>query len=94
MVSALFVFVLLASFNRTMNRLTKPVSAFVALSVLGSGFISSFYYFKKIEGEIVLSKFMDFFETMPKVKHTIKFKCQKCGEELSYDLEGLMDFFS
>ena len=41
-----------------------------------------------------LKKFMDFFETMPKVKHTIKFKCQKCGEELSYDLEGLMDFFS
>ena len=41
-----------------------------------------------------LEKFMKFFETMPKVKHTVKFKCQKCGEELSYDLEGLMDFFS
>ena len=41
-----------------------------------------------------LEKFMNFFETMPKVKHKVEFKCQKCGEELSYDLEGLMDFFS
>ena len=40
-----------------------------------------------------LQKFMDFFETMPKLKHTLKFKCQKCGEEIEYNLEGLMDFF-
>jgi len=40
-----------------------------------------------------LAKFMDFFETMPKLKHTIKFKCGKCDEEITYDLEGLMDFF-
>lgn len=40
-----------------------------------------------------LAKFMDFFETMPKLKHEVKFKCQKCGEEIKYNLEGLMDFF-
>ena len=61
MVAALFVFVLLASFNRTINRLTKPVSAIIALSLLSSCFISSFYYLKKIEGELFLSDFLKFF---------------------------------
>ena len=39
----------MASFNRTLNRLTKPVTALVALSLLSSAFISFFDYFKKIE---------------------------------------------
>ena len=60
--TALFIFVLLVSFNRTINRLTKPVTALVALSLLSSAFISSFDYFKKIEEELVLSKFLKFFE--------------------------------
>ena len=67
--TALFIFVLLVSFNRTLNRLTKPVSAFVALSLLGSAFISSFDYFRKIEEEIVLSKFLKFFEETNLVIH-------------------------
>ena len=54
--TALFIFILLASFNRTINRLTKPVTAVIALSLLSSAFISYFYYFKKIEEELVLSK--------------------------------------
>ena len=40
-----------------------------------------------------MKKFMDFFETMPKIKHQVKLKCGKCGEELEYNLEGLLDFF-
>ena len=63
MAAALFIFVLLASFNRTVNRLTKPVSAIIALSLLSSCFISSFYYFKKIEGDLLLS---DFFKSLRK----------------------------
>ena len=58
--TALFIFVLLVSFNRTLNRLTKPVTALVALSLLSSAFISCFDYFKKIEEELVLSKFLKF----------------------------------
>ncbi len=69
MVAALFVFVLLASFNRTINRLTKPVSAIIALSLLISCFISSFYYFKKIEGELFLSDFLTLFEGTNLVMH-------------------------
>jgi len=57
LVTALFIFVLLVSFSRTINRLTKPVTALVALSLLSSAFISLFDYFKKIEEELVLSKF-------------------------------------
>ena len=68
-VTALFIFVLLVSFNRTLNRLTKPVTAFVALSLFISAFISAFDYFKKIEDEIVLSKFLKYFEETNLVKH-------------------------
>jgi len=69
LVTSLFIFILLVSFNRTLNRLTKPVTALVALSLLGSGFISSFDYFKKIEEELVLSKFLKFFEEKNLVIH-------------------------
>jgi len=69
LVTALFIFVLLVSFNRTLNRLTKPVTALVALSLLSSAFISCFDYFKKIEEELVLSKFLKFFEETNLVIH-------------------------
>ena len=61
LVTSLFIFILLVNFNRTLNRLTKPVTALVALSLLSSAFISSFDYFKKIEEELVLSEFLKFF---------------------------------
>ena len=67
--TSLFIFVLLVSFNRTLNRLTKPVTALVALSLLISAFISGFDYFNKIEGELVLSKFLKFFEDTNLVIH-------------------------
>jgi len=67
--TSLFIFVLLVSFNRTLNRLTKPVTALVALSLLSSAFISCFDYFKKIEEELALSKFLKFFEETNLVIH-------------------------
>jgi len=69
LVTGLFILVLLVSFNRTINRLTKPVTALVALSLLSSAFISSFDYFKKIEEELILSKFIKFFEETNLVIH-------------------------
>ena len=69
LLTSLFIFILLASFNRTLNRLTKPVTALVALSLLSSAFISSFDYFKKIEEELVLSEFLKFFEEKNLVIH-------------------------
>ncbi len=69
LVTSLFILILLASFNRTLNRLTKPVTALVALSLLSSAFISLFDYFKKIEEELVLSEFIKFFEEKNLVIH-------------------------
>ena len=69
LVTSLFIFILLVSFNRTLNRLTKPVTAMVSLSLLSSAFISSFDYFKKIEKELVLSEFLKFFEETNLVIH-------------------------
>ena len=67
--TSLFIFVLLVSFNRTLNRLTKPVTALVALSLLSSAFISLFDFLKKIEEELVLSEFLKFFEGTNLVMH-------------------------
>ena len=69
LVTSLFIFILLVSFNRTINRLTKPVTALVALSLLSSAFISLFDYFKKIEEELVLSEVLKFFEGKNLVIH-------------------------
>ena len=69
LVTSIFIFILLVSFNRTINRLTKPVTALVSLSLLSSVFISSFDYFKKIEEELVLSEFLKFFEEKNLVIH-------------------------
>ena len=69
LVTSLFVFVLLASFNRTVNRLTKPVTVLIAFSLLSSAFISSLYFFKKIEEELVLSKFLKYFDKTNLVMH-------------------------
>ena len=69
LITSLFVFVLLASFNRTVNRLTKPVTVLIAFSVLSSAFISSLYFFKKIEEELVLSKFLKYFDKTNLVIH-------------------------
>ena len=69
LVTSLFILILLASFNRTLNRLTKPGTALVALSLLSSAFISSFDYFKKIEEELVLFEFLKFFEEKNLVIH-------------------------
>ena len=38
-------------------------------------------------------KILEFFDTMPKLTHTVKFKCASCGHENSTILEGLNDFF-
>ena len=69
LVTSLFIFILLVSFNRTLNRLTKPVTALVASSLLSSAFISSFDYFEKIEEELALSEFFKFFEEKNLVIH-------------------------
>ena len=73
MVMALFILILLVSFNRTINRLTKPVSVLVVLSLLSSTLISSFFYVKKIQGEVFLSNYLKIFESTNLVLHLNSF---------------------
>ena len=63
MVMALFIFILLISFNRTINRLTKPVSFLIVVSLLSSALISANFYLKKIEGEFFLSNYLKIFKS-------------------------------
>ena len=44
-------------------------------------------------GQKQFLKISDFFSDVPKVKHKVSFKCANCGDQVEYDLEGLMDFF-
>ncbi len=69
MVMALFILILLVSFNRTINRLTKPVSFLVVFSLISSALISLYLYLKKIEGELFLSSYLKIFENRNLVLH-------------------------
>ena len=66
---ALFILTLLISFNKTMNRLTKPVSFLVVFSLLSSALLSTYLFFKKIEGEVFLSNYLGIFENKNLVLH-------------------------
>lgn len=41
-----------------------------------------------------LEKIQDFIENQPMLKHTVKFKCEKCGHENEVELVGLQSFFT
>lgn len=40
-----------------------------------------------------LEKLRVFFDTMPKIKKEVEYKCKKCGYEENISLEGIQDFF-
>ena len=40
-----------------------------------------------------LDKIRNFFETMPTLKHTVKYNCKTCGEEKETTVQGLQSFF-
>ena len=40
------------------------------------------------------NRIVDYFNNSPKIKHTLEYKCAKCGEMVKYPLEGLLDFFT
>ena len=49
-ISSVFIAVLLLSFNKTMNRLTKPVSYFIIISLIFSEIINFILFRKNISG--------------------------------------------
>jgi hypothetical protein len=40
-----------------------------------------------------LEKLEGYFATMPSLRHSIEYKCEKCGADNSADMEGLQSFF-
>ena len=58
-----FIFILLRSFNRTINRLTKPVSALFLISVLISTLLSLYFFLNHISGKIPLSDILSIFKS-------------------------------
>ena len=40
-----------------------------------------------------LLKINEFFRTMPTLEHTVKYQCEKCGQEDEITLRGIVDFF-
>ena len=53
-IASFFVAVLLLSFSKTMNRLTKPVSYFIIISLTFSEILNYILFDKKIEGKDLL----------------------------------------
>ena len=65
----IFILILLVSFNRTINRLTKPVSYLLIFSLLISAMISFLYFFNKIDAVFPLSNYFEIFEKTNLVIH-------------------------
>ena len=40
-----------------------------------------------------LEKIKNFFDTMPKIRKDVDFKCNKCGHEEKIEVEGIQKFF-
>ena len=59
----LFIFLLLKSFKKTINRLTKPISYLAIFSILLSAGLSLFFLLRHFEGNILLSHYLSFLES-------------------------------
>ena len=51
------LFILLLSFNRTINRLTKPISYLALSSILGTSALAIFCLLNKVEGDFLLKDY-------------------------------------
>jgi len=57
-----FITALLSLFNRTINRLTKPISLLLLISFIFSILLSAYFLINHIEGQIYLSSYLPIFE--------------------------------
>ena len=58
------LFVLLKLFKRTVNRLTKPASFLILISIISSILLSLFYLSNHVEGNLDLSTYLIFLENL------------------------------
>jgi len=60
----IFIFILLISFNRTINRLTKPVSILFLVSILITTLLSLYLFLNHVSGDIPLSNILSIFKSL------------------------------
>ena len=60
----IFIYILLISFNRTMNRLTKPVSILFLVSILITTLLSLYLFLNHVSGNIPLSSILSIFKSL------------------------------
>ena len=60
---SIFIFILLRSFNRTINRLTKPVSVLLMMSILISTLLSLYFFLNHVSGNIPLPNILSIFKS-------------------------------
>ena len=60
----ILIFILLISFTRTINRLTKPVSILCLVSVLLSTFLSLYLFLNHVSGDIPISNILSIFKNL------------------------------
>ena len=58
----ILIFILLRSFNRTINRLTKPVSFLFLISILSSTLLSLYFFLNHVSGSIPLPNVLSIFK--------------------------------
>ena len=58
-----FIFILLRSFNRTINRLTKPLSFLLLVSILISTLLGLYFFFNHVSGNIPLASILSIFSS-------------------------------
>tara|TARA_B100000212_G_scaffold335838_1_gene308369 strand:+ start:630 stop:1052 length:423 start_codon:yes stop_codon:yes gene_type:complete len=68
----IFILILLRSFNRTINRLTKPMSYLSLFSLCLSTLLSSYLLINNVGGDIPLSQFFSGIENVNLVIHLNK----------------------
>ncbi len=59
----IFIFILLRSFSRTINRLTKPVSVLLLVPILITTLLSLYFFLNNVSGDIPLSNILSIFKS-------------------------------
>ena len=65
----IFIFILLRSFNRTINRLTKPISYLSLFSLFLSTLLTFYLLLNNVVGDIPISQFFSGFENLNLIIH-------------------------
>ena len=60
---SIFILILLRSFNRTINRLTKPISVLLLVSILMSTLLSLYFFLNHVSGNIPVPNILSIFKS-------------------------------